>query len=75
MSHTNRPEPRGIAGRPRRQVRLEAVERLEGRQLLAPVVATDCRVATFTPATAPTNANLGTVTVARDGQHHARPRP
>src|SRR4051812_14007641 len=75
MSQTNRPEPRGIAGRPRRQVRLESVQGLEGRQLLAPVVVRNAPVATFTAATTPTNTNLGTVTVALTGSVTASAAP
>ena len=75
MSHTNRPEPRGIAGRPRRKVRLENLESLEGRQLLTPVVAVNAPVATFVPSATPTNANLGTVTIALTGSITASAAP
>ena len=75
MSHTNRPEPRGIADRPRRKVRLENLESLESRQLLAPIVALNTPVATFVPAATPTNADLGTVTIALTGSITASAAP
>ena len=75
MSHSNRPEPRGVAIRPRRQVRLENIENLEGRQLLAPVVAVNTPVATFVPAAVPTNTNLGTVTISQTGSLTASAAP
>src|SRR3954452_12419932 len=73
MSHANRSEPRGDARRPRRQVRIEAVLALEGRQLLAPVIATGNRVATFTAATTPSNAFLGTVAITEPAGPSAAP--
>jgi hypothetical protein len=42
---------------------IEAIERLESLQLLAPVVSTGVNVATFTAAATPTNPFLGTVTI------------
>ena len=75
MSHKNRPEPHGVAGRPRRKVSLDTLEVLEKRQLLAPVVALLTPVATFVPAAVPTNTNLGTVTVALTGSLTASAAP
>ena len=75
MSQTNRPESRGDARRPRRQVRIEAVRALEERKLPAPIVATTAPVATFVPATTPTNDNLGTVTVTNGGSITATAAP
>lgn len=60
MSHSLRKPAR----RARRQLRIEAITKLEERQLLAPVVSIGTRTATFTAATTPTNPFLGTVTVA-----------
>ena len=75
MSHKNRPESHGIADRPRRKVSLDNIELLEKRQLLAPVVALTTPVATFVPATVPTNTNLGTVTIALAGSLTASAAP
>ncbi|MDB5351133.1 MAG: hypothetical protein JWN86_2380 [Planctomycetota bacterium] len=74
MSHNHRLEPRGAA-RPKRQVRIEAVQALESRQLLAPVVSTLVPIATFTPAVVPTNDNLGSVTVTLGGSVTASAAP
>jgi hypothetical protein len=63
MSHASRPPARGPAPRPKRQLQIEAVQPLEERQLLAPVLSTTARTATFTAATTPTNPFLGTVTI------------
>jgi hypothetical protein len=63
MSHPSRPRERGTAPRRSRVIRLEAPQALEDRRLLAPVVAISPLAATFTAAAAPTNANLGTITI------------
>ena len=63
MSHPNRPQARGPAQRRRRQHQVEAIERLETLQLLAPVVSSVVRQAVFTAATTPTNNFLGTVSI------------
>ncbi len=65
MSHSFRPEPRDSVRRPRRQVRIEPVQALEDRRLLTPIVTTNSLTATFVPAAAPTNTDLGTVTVTQ----------
>ena len=63
MSHPSRPQARGPAPRPRRQHRIESIQALEERLVMAPVLATAVRTAVFTAATAPTNTNLGTVAI------------
>ncbi len=63
MSHPTRPQAQGPARRRRRDLKIEAVQPLEQRALLAPYLVTGPITATFTAATTPTNANLGTVTV------------
>ena len=63
MSHPSRPQSRGPVRRRRREYHLKSIEGLEDRCLLAPIVTVLPLQATFTPATTPTNDNLGTVTV------------
>ncbi len=63
MSHPSRPQSRGPVRRRRREHHLKSIEGLEDRCLLAPVVTALPLQATFTPATSPSNDNLGTVTV------------
>ncbi|MBV8076098.1 MAG: hypothetical protein JO284_06865, partial [Planctomycetaceae bacterium] len=63
MSHPSRPQSRGPGRRRRREHHLESIEELEDRCLLAPTVTVLPYQATFTPATTPTNTDLGTVTV------------
>ncbi len=65
MSHPSRPQAPGLAPRPRRQHRIESIQALEDRLVMAPVVTSTFRTAVFTPARTPTNAFLGTVTVAQ----------
>jgi hypothetical protein len=60
MSHASRPPARGPAPRPKRQLKIEAVQPLEERQLLAPYLTTNERTVVFTAATTPTNPFLGT---------------
>src|SRR5262245_59194321 len=62
MSQPSRPRATGPARR-RRDVKPDSPMPLEDRCLLAPFVPTFQRTTTFTPATTPTNAFLGTVTV------------
>ncbi len=64
MSQPSRSKTRVPARRKRRAAVIEAVEWLEDRQLLAPVVSTAVPVATFTAATTPTNTDLGTVSIS-----------
>ncbi len=64
MSHSSRPDPRGDANRPRRRVRIENLVTLEDRMLPAPVVASTIPQANFTAAAAPSNDNLGTVSIS-----------
>jgi hypothetical protein len=64
MSHSSRPRARGPAQRRRHVHQIEAVQSLEERQLLAPVLYTGVNpTVTFTAATTPTNADLGTVNI------------
>ena len=75
MSHSNRSEPRGNGPRPRRQARLERVQPLEDRKLLAPVVAINAPVATLIPPVTPTNDNFGTVVISQTGSITASAAP
>ena len=61
MSHPSRPWARGPAQRRRRDLRIEALQALEERVVLAPVLATSPLIADFTAAATPTNEFLGTV--------------
>ena len=63
MSRPTRPHARGMALRPRRQLQIEAVQPLEQRQLLAPVMSINAQTVTFTPAATPANNNLGSVEI------------
>ncbi len=63
MSQPSRPQARGSAQRRRRDVKLDQPIPLEERRMPAPVVTLFPLQATFTAATTPTNANLGTITV------------
>ena len=63
MSQPSRPQARGPAQRRRRELKLERPIPLEERRMPAPVVTLFPLQATFTAATTPTNADLGTVTV------------
>jgi hypothetical protein len=67
MSHPSRPQARSAAKRRRCQVRIEPLLELETRQVLTPFIPINGDTATFTAATAPTNDNLGTVTVNQGG--------
>src|SRR5512142_731760 len=64
MSHPSRPPERGPAPRRQRDIRLEAPQTLEERRLLSFFLPLVAEQATFTAAANPTNANLGTVTIA-----------
>src|SRR6516165_5472690 len=64
MSQPSRPRTRGPAQRRRRDHRLDVVSTLEERYLLTPIVVVTPPAATFTPSPTPTNADLGTVTIA-----------
>ena len=67
MSQPFRPEAGGPSDtqtkRARRRLQIEAIDPLEGRQLMAPYIPTSNVTATLIPATVvpPTNTNLGTV--------------
>ena len=63
MSQPSRPRSRGKAQRVSREVKFDRPVPLEQRSLMAPIVATFPLSATFTAAAAPTNSDLGTVTV------------
>src|SRR4051812_5276023 len=63
MSHPSRPWARGPAQRRRRDLRIEALQALEERLVLAPFLATSPLTAVFTAATTPTNENLGSVSL------------
>lgn len=63
MTQPSRPRTRGAAQRRRRTLKINQLELLETRQLLAPYVVTSPITATFTAATTPTNADLGTVSI------------
>lgn len=63
MSHPSRPWARGPVKRRRRDLRIEALQALEERLVLAPVLATSTLTAVFTPATTPTNDFLGSVSL------------
>ncbi len=63
MTQPSRPRTRGAAQRRRRTLKINQLELLETRQLLAPYVVTSPIAATFTAATTPTNADLGTVSI------------
>ena len=63
MSHPSRPQARGPAPRRRRQHEIEAIQVLEDRLVMAPVLSTTALTAVFTAATTPTNADLGTVAI------------
>ena len=65
MSQPSRPWARGSAKR-RRAIKPDTPYPLEQRCLLAPYVSLFPVTATFTAATTPTNADLGTVTVAQN---------
>src|SRR4051812_19420183 len=64
MSQPSQPRARGPANRRRRDVQIEPIMALEERSLLTPIVTTGPLVATFTALPTPTNAALGTVTIA-----------
>lgn len=64
MSEPTPPRPRLEAQRRRRSIRLEPIQELEERKLLAPYIPITARTATFTPLpNQPNTQNLGTVTV------------
>lgn len=64
MSQPSRPQARGPAQRRRRDLKFEAVQALEERCLLAPVLSVAPRLAAFTPAAnLPTGINSGGVVV------------
>ena len=65
LSHPDRGR-NGPAQRRKRNIRLDSVLPLEQRSLLAPYLPLYPVTATFTAATTPTNADLGTVAVAND---------
>src|SRR4051812_21126420 len=64
MSHPSRPQAHGPARRRRRDLRLNPIQILEERCLLAPFVTLLPEQVTITAAATPTNAFLSTVTVA-----------
>ena len=63
MSQPSRPRTRGAAVRKRRKVIFQKPESLEDRKLLAPYLPITPLSASFTAATTPTNADLGTVSI------------
>ena len=63
MSHPSRPWARGPAQRRRRDLRIETLQALEERVVLAPFLATSPLTAVFTAAATPTNENLGFVSL------------
>ena len=64
MSQPSRPRSRGPVQRRNRDYKIDRPVPLEVRSLMAPVVAIQPLTDTFTAAATPTNADLGTVTVA-----------
>jgi hypothetical protein len=56
-------QARGPAQRRQRKMLIEPIQELESRQVLTPIVTINNPLVTFTAATTPTNANLGSVTV------------
>jgi len=64
MSQPSRPRAHGPAQRRKRDLRPDSIMPLEKRCLLAPYLPLYPVTATFTAATTPTNADLGTVVVA-----------
>jgi len=63
MSHPSRPQARGPAPRRRHQHKIEAIQALEDRLVMAPIVSSVVQTAVFTAATTPTNDFLGRVTI------------
>ncbi|MHC5539861.1 SMP-30/gluconolactonase/LRE family protein, partial [Singulisphaera rosea] len=63
MSHPSRPQARGPARRRRRDIRLDSVQTLEQRALLAPFLATSPLQASLIAPATQTDANMGTVTL------------
>ncbi|MEO6809754.1 MAG: S8 family serine peptidase [Isosphaeraceae bacterium] len=64
MSEPTPPRPRQEAQRRRRSIRLEPIQELEERKLLAPYLPITARTATFTPlANQPNTQNLGTFNI------------
>ena len=65
MSQPSRPRPRGSEPRRRRELQIETIQVLEDRVVLTPFLPLAPDAVTFTPAATPTNADLGTVSVAQ----------